>query len=117
VKVFRWIVALLGLWEFGDIAALFIFRLERVPAPIWNHVITGGILIILGTWAALTRKRSTARTLDGIAAGAGAWLMLSRFILGAALPAALWNDAIVGALILILGVWSAIETSRDARSL
>jgi hypothetical protein len=63
----------------------------------------------------LTSKAGTAKTMDWIAAVAGVWLMLARFILGTpAIAAALWNDIIVGAIVIILGVWTALAAPRAA---
>ena len=54
MKVVNWLIALLGLWEFGDIAALFVPGFGHVQAFVWNHIITGLLLMIDGTWAART---------------------------------------------------------------
>jgi len=48
-----------------------------------------------------------------IAAVAGAWLITAAFILGNPFIAAgLWNDVIVGVIVLILGVWAALSAPR-----
>ncbi len=117
MKALNWIIALLGLWEFGDIAAPFVPGFGQVPAFLWNHILVGLVLMVCGVWAARTASPRTARTLDGIAALAGAWLVLASFLLGN--PAAhlgLWNDIAVGAIVVILATWSAIASSRTAGS-
>ncbi len=109
-KTLSWIVALLGLWE---IVAPFILGFGVVPAGVWNNVIVGILLIILGAWAALTSNIGTAKTLDWIAAVVALWLIISPFILGTALiPAALWNDIIVGIIALVCAVWAALAAPR-----
>ena len=114
-KVLSWIIALFGLWEFGDIVAPFIPGFGNVQAFVWNHIIVGIILIIVGARAALTNKVGTAKTMDWIATFAGVWLIVASFILGNPLTAAgLWNDIIVGVIVLILGVWSALISPRVA---
>ena len=114
-KVLSWIIALFGLWEFGDIVAPFIPGFGNVQAFVWNHIIVGIILIIVGARAALTNKVGTAKTMDWIATFAGVWLIVASFILGNPLTAAgLWNDIIVGVIVLILGVWSALVSPRVA---
>ena len=114
-KVLSWIIALFGLWEFGDIVAPFIPGFGNVQAFVWNHIIVGIILIIVGARAALTNKVGTAKTMDWIATFAGVWLIIASFILGNPLTAAgLWNDIIVGVIVLILGVWSALVSPRVA---
>jgi hypothetical protein len=115
MKVLNWIIALCGLWEFGDIAAPFVPGFGHIQAFVWNHIISGLILMIAGAWAALARDVRTAKTLDWIAAVAGVWLIIAPFILGIPdIPAGLWNDIIVGGIVLILGVWSALASPRVA---
>jgi hypothetical protein len=113
MKVVNWIIALCGLWEFGDIVAPFVPGFGHVMAFVWNHIIVGLILMIAGAWAALTRNIRTAKTLDWIAAAAGVWLILAPFVLGAPeIAAGLWNDIIVGVIVVILGVWAALAAPR-----
>lgn len=113
MKVLSWIIALCGLWEFGDIAALFVPDFGNIPAFVWNHIIVGLILMTAGAWAALTRNGVTAKTMGWIAAAAGGWLIIASFILGNhAIAVGLWNDIIVGVIAFILGVWSALASPR-----
>ncbi len=115
MKVLSWIIALLGLWEFGDVVAPFVPGFGHVPSFLWNHIIVGFVLMLAGVWAALTRNVGTARTMDWIAAIAGAWLIVASFILGSPfISAGLWNDIIVGVIVLILGVWAALTSPRAA---
>lgn len=115
MKVLNWIIALLGLWEFGDIAALFVPDFGHVSPFVWNHIIVGLILMIAGARAALTRSAGAAKSMDWIAAAAGAWLILASLIVGAPeIAAGLWNDLIVGFLVLILGIWAALASPRAA---
>ena len=66
------------------------------------------VLMLAGAWAARTSNVGTAIKMDGIAAAAGAWLIIASFILGNPIIAAgLWNDIIVGGIVVILGAWSA----------
>ncbi len=114
-KVLSWIIALLGLWEFGDITALFVPDFGKIPAVLWNHIMIGLILMIAGVWAARTGNPITARTMNWIAASAGLWLMVSSFVLRYPnINAGLWNDLIVGMTAFVLGVWAAITSSRVA---
>jgi uncharacterized membrane protein HdeD (DUF308 family) len=107
-KTANWIIALLGLWEFGDILALVTPGFGEIHAFVWNHILAGFVLIILGTWAALTHRLETARTLDWIAAVIGGWLVAFPLLFGRPQTApGLWNDVIVGVLAAILGMWAA----------
>ena len=115
MKVLNWIIALFGLWEFGDIAALFVPGFGTIQAFVWNHMIVGIILVIVAAWAALTSNLGTAKTMDWIAAILGGWLLVASFILGDPLVSVgLWNDIIVGGAVLILGVWAALAAPRGA---
>jgi hypothetical protein len=113
IKVLSWMIALLGLWEFGDIAALVVPDFGRVPAVLWNHIIVGLILMIVGVRAARTKNPVTAKTMNWIASGAGLWLLISSFILRyPVIDAGLWNDLIVGVMAFLLGAWAALTSSR-----
>lgn len=52
MKVLNWMIALLGLWEFGDIAALFVPNFGNIQPFVWNRIIVGLILMIVGVLAA-----------------------------------------------------------------
>ena len=115
MKVLNWTIALLGLWEFADIVALFVPDFGKIPDFLWNHIIIGFLLMIVGVWAARTSNAGTAKTMNWIAASAGIWLMISSFILRyPVINAALWNDLIVGAIAFVLGVWAALTSPRVA---
>ena len=111
MNVLNWIIALLGLWVFADILALFVPDFGRIPDYLWNHIIIGLLLMIAGVWAARTSNAGTARTLNWMAAGAGLWLMISSFVLRyPVIYAGLWNDLIVGAIAFVLGIWAALKS-------
>jgi len=113
MKVLNWIIALLGFWVFADIVALFIPDFGTIPDFLWNHIIVGLILMIVGIWAARTSNASTAKTMNWIAAGAGLWLMASSFVLRyPVIHAGLWNDLIVGAIAFVLGIGAALTSPR-----
>jgi hypothetical protein len=115
MKALNWIIALCGLWELGDIVLPFIIGFGNVQAFVWNHIIVGMVLVLAGVWAARTSNVGTARTLDWIAAVAGLWLMIAPFLLGPPdIAAGLWNDLIVGVIVLILGIWAALALPRRA---
>lgn len=115
MKILSWIIALCGLWEFGDIASLFVPDFGKIPAFLWNHIIIGLLLIIAGIWAARTGNAGTAKTMNWIAAGASVWLMISSFVLRyPIIGGGLWNDIIVGVITLGLGVWAALARPRVA---
>jgi hypothetical protein len=55
MKVLHWMIALCGLWEFGDLALPFVIGFGEVQVFIWNHILVGILLMILGARAALTK--------------------------------------------------------------
>jgi glucan phosphoethanolaminetransferase (alkaline phosphatase superfamily) len=113
MKVLGWIIALCGLWEFGDIVLPFIIGFGNVRAFVWNHIVVGMFLMVVGAWAARTSQVGTAKTMYWIAAVAGVWLIIATFILrNPVVSAGLWNDIIVGSIVLILGVWAALTLPR-----
>jgi hypothetical protein len=113
LRVVNWVVALCGLWEFGDIAALFVPGFGQVPAYMWNHIGVGVILMVAGGWAALTRQARTAMRLDWLAVGAGVWLIVASFTLGKpAIAVGLWNDVAVGIVAAGLGAAGGLWLRR-----
>ena len=113
MKVLNWVIFLLGLWEFGDLAALFVPDFGRIPAFLWNHIIVGLVLMIVGIWASRTKNATTVRALYWIAACAGGWLVLSSFVLRyPAIGTGFWNDLLVGGIAFVLGIWAAIASPR-----
>lgn len=113
MKVSSWIIALLGLWEFADILALFVPGFGKIQPFLWSHIIVGMILMIVGAQAALTSDAVTAKTMHWIAAAASLWLIIGSFILrNASISAGLWNDIVVGVIALILSVRTALALPR-----
>jgi hypothetical protein len=116
IKASGWLIALLGLWESADILAVLVPGFGAIPAFVWNHIVVGLILIVVGVWASLTSAARTAIRMDYIAVAAGLWLVVASFVLGNPVNnAGLWNDVIVGALASILGAAAALyHGSRPA---
>jgi hypothetical protein len=113
MNVLNWIIVLLGFWEFADIVALFVPDFGKMADFLWNHILVGLILMLVGVGAARTSNASTAKTMNWIAAGAGLWLTVSSFVLRyPVIHAGLWNDLIVGAIAFVLGIWAAVTSRR-----
>ncbi len=114
-KILSWMIVLCGLWEFGDVVAPFVPGFGNVQAFMWNHIIVGFIWVVVGAWAALTRNIRTTRTMNWIAVAGGVWLVAASFILDT--PdnhIGLWNDVVVGTIVILLGIWAALATWRAA---
>jgi len=115
MKALNWIIALVGLWEFGDIALPFVIGFGNVQIFVWDHILVGLILMVAGVRAGLARDVRTVRAMDWIAAFAGGWLILGTFLwTPPVIAAGRWNDIIAGAISFILGVWSALASPREA---
>ncbi len=112
-KNLNWIIALVGLWE---ILAPFIFGATGTAAFLWDAIIIGAALAILGVWAALSKTDSTVKTLSWINAVLGLWLIVAPFVLSySSVTAALWNDIIVGIIELVLGAWAAVSVGSHTQ--
>ncbi len=120
----------LGLWL---IISPWVLGYSGLPWPTWNNVVCGILIALLA--AARVWSPAAGPGLSWTNAGIGAWLIISSFIwpygpaaaappagMGAAAPAAPamapavqaatnahWNDIVVGAIVLILGAWSAMS--------
>ena len=113
MKILSWLIALCGLWEFGDIAALFVPGFGSIPIFVWNHIVVGILLLISGIWAAQTNNASTAKTMNWIVVAAGIWLIIGSSILRhSVVSIGLWNDIIIGIIVVILGMWAALSSPR-----
>ncbi len=110
-KTLSWLVALAGLWE---VIAAFVLGYSASPAALWNAIIIGVTLIVLGAWAAISDREATNKTLDWINVVLGVWLIIAPFLLGyTAVAAALWNDIIVGIIVVVLAGWAALVMGRQ----
>ncbi len=72
--------------------------------PIWNDVISGGIIALLALSRVFGLQREAA--LSWLNALVGAWLVASAFWLDNTASAG-WNDVLLGVVVIGLAVWSA----------
>ena len=113
-KTLSWLVALAGLWE---LIAAFTLGYSASPAALWNAIIIGLALIVLGTWAAVSNEVATDKTLDWVNVVLGIWLITAPFLLGyRSVTTALANDAIVGVIVLALAGWAVSALGRQKAS-
>lgn len=111
-KSLSWLVAVAGLWE---IVSPYILAYSTTTVAMWNAYIAGVVLIILAVWAALSEQTRLDRNLEWINAVVGVWLILSPFALNySAVVAALWNNIIVGVVVIVLAAWAATTFGRPA---
>lgn len=106
-----------GLWL---IIAPFVLGYSAVTGAMWNDAIVGLIVAILAA-SQLTGRVANRAWPSWISVLAGLWLIISPAIIGYAnVRPALWNDVIVGIIIVILaglGAWvpSGEVSERDDR--
>lgn len=100
---------LLGVWLI--IAA---FAIAVSQQAYWNDLIVGILVLILGV-TRLSKPTEGTKPAGWTNAAIGIWLIAAPFILNYPTAREMWNDIIVGALVLIFGAWSAsMPRERDA---
>lgn len=110
----NWLVAIVGLWE---VLAPPILGYTATPAAAGNAIIVGVTLIILAVMDDLMENAGTDKTLDWVNGVVGVWLVMSPFALGySTVTAALWNDIIVGAVVIVLASWAAAAVDKQIAS-
>ena len=112
-----------GLWL---IVAPFLLGYDEIQAALWNDILVG--LIVAAFAVARVARPLMNPSLSWINALLGLWLVVAPFVLAYAgqveafavegaiggAQTAMWNDIIVGVIILMLGVWSALSSRRRA---
>ncbi len=112
-KTLSWIIAVAGLWE---IVAPFIFGMTATTAFLWDAIIVGLALLVLGVWAALADQETTVKYLNWINAVLGLWLIIAPFVLSYSSAAtAMWNDIVIGLVALVLGAWAALAVGSQGQ--
>jgi hypothetical protein len=80
------------------------------PKPAWNAYIVGVIIAV----AALAALIAFQKWEEWVNAALAAWLIVSPYLLGfTALTYALWNQLIVGVLVGVLAIWTAVTASES----
>lgn len=104
-KTLSCLIALAGLWE---VLAPFFLGYSATTVAMWNAVIVGVVLIALAAIATFREDVTVDKTTDWINAVLGLWLILAPFALDySAVVVAMWNDIIVGFVVIVLAVWAA----------
>ncbi|MGE5224301.1 MAG: SPW repeat protein [Omnitrophica WOR_2 bacterium] len=101
-----WIAAILGLWQ---LLSPFILGYSGTMVALWNAVIVGIVLIVLGVWSALSSSATTTRALDWINFLVGLWLIVSPFLLAfTGISIAFWDAVIVGIVVAVIDLVAAL---------
>lgn len=105
---------LAGIWL---LLSPFILGFAGEPAALWNNVIFGLIVAILAG-SRVTGEGYKTTWPSWVSFVIGLWLLIAPYMLGYAfIPAALWNSIILGLVIAVLALWSALSspTTTDTR--
>jgi hypothetical protein len=97
-----------GLWL---IIAPFVLGYAAVQAAVWNDIVIGVAVAIM----AIVRVTQPARYegLSWVNVVLGVWLILAPFMLGyARIQPAVWNDVLMGLVVLALAATSAMATRQ-----
>ncbi len=110
-KTLSWIVAVGGVWE---VLAPFLLGYSGTRNALWDAIVVGVLLIILGAWAALASAPATVKALNWVNVVLGVWLIIAPFVLAyTGVMAAMWNDIIVGIIIAVLAAWAALSVKPE----
>ncbi|HEX6995355.1 MAG TPA: SPW repeat protein [Gammaproteobacteria bacterium] len=108
IRIASAINVLLGIWLI--IAA---FTLAVSEEAYWNDLIVGIVVLILAA-TRLSRPTEGTKPASWVNAAIGVWLIAAPFILSYERDQEMWNDIIVGVLLLIFAGWSAaLPRERD----
>jgi hypothetical protein len=101
--------ALLGIWL---VIAPFALAYSHNPGALWNDIIVGVVILILAGVRAYAPDNNVG--LAWTSAVLGVWLVIAPFALGhSAITANVWNDVVVGVVVLLVSVWSAVAGQRQ----
>lgn len=103
-----WLAALVGLWV---VASPFVLDGAAASGTaMWSNVVAGAVVLILGAFSAYTIRTAAETEVNTLgesggwlAALAGAWILVSPFVVGGTVAAGwmLWSNVITGALALL----------------
>lgn len=101
----------LGIWLI--IAA---FSVAESQEAYWNDLIVGILVLVLAA-TRLSRPTEGTKPASWVNAAIGVWLIAAPFILGYETDQEMWNDIIVGVLVLVFAAWSAsLPRESDLRT-
>jgi hypothetical protein len=99
----------LGIWL---AVSPFALAFTGTGAALWNDIIVGAAVIILGLVRQSRTEQSTWASWLNVVLGA--WLVVAPYALGySGVMYALWNDIVVGLGIIVLAAWSLFETHES----
>ena len=103
-----WVNILLGIWV---ILSPFVLTFSVFPRAMWNNVIIGILVGIVGLIRTGTPQHPGWSWLNVIL---GIWLIISPFALGLFSQVALWNNVILGIVVTTVAWGNAMTTAHAA---
>jgi hypothetical protein len=100
---------LLGVWL---IIAPWVLPMAT-SAAVWNNVLFGALIVLLAA-TRLSRPAPATKAASWVNLVIGAWLIVAPFVLLYVSNLEIWNDIIVGALVIVFGAWSGSLPRRSA---
>lgn len=94
---------LAGIWL---VIAPFLLGYSDFPEPTWNDILVGVAVIIIA--GVKMSKPLSAAGISWVNVILGVWLILAPFVLQYEPRNAMWNDIVLGCIIAIFGIWSAV---------
>jgi hypothetical protein len=111
VRIASGINTLLGVWLIISPLVL-LYSVENLLS-LWSSVIAGALIAIFGIWR--SRSPREHATLSWINIVLGAWTAISPWVFNLPSDAPLWNNLIVGIVVVVLAIWSGSATITDRR--
>jgi hypothetical protein len=108
-RMLNGLVIVVGFWE---ALAPYTLGYSRTTVATWNAIIIGEVLVALAVVASILDYIGVYQTLDWINAGLGLWLVLAPFILSYSATVGMWNDIILGLVIIALATWAALASGN-----
>ena len=94
---------LAGIWL---IMAPFLLGYSDFAEPTWNDVLVGVAVVIVA--GVKLSKPLSAAGISWVNVILGVWLIVAPFVLSYEAQNAMWNDIVLGCIIAIFGIWSAV---------
>jgi hypothetical protein len=94
---------LAGLWL---IIAPFLLGYSDLIEPTWNDILVGVAVVIVA--GVKMSKPLSAAGISWVNVILGVWLIVAPFVLAYEAQNARWNDVVLGCIIAIFGIWSAV---------
>ena len=113
VKTASGLDILAGLWL---ILAPFLLGYTAITGALWNDIILGATVVLLAASREFGQGYKVAWP-SWINVLIGLWLIAAPFFLGySSIVNATWNDVILGIIIAVLALWSALSTPHEKAS-